>query len=875
MTDKSIKLNFSVDQQSAQQAKTLISEIVSSFEKLINVAGKLNLGGQLGQQQPGQGPKTGANPQDKVIAKVGGVGQGLIQGLADQRTVFQSIATGSKTALTSMSDALKRSVADQKRELESLSRSLEEAGKHYQTLNRLASTAAEGPEQMARHASARDKFAELMEADILRYDKVQKEITRKEEAISNIGGVIGPPPGGVGGAGGSEERKGEARARAFEAAIAGKVVSSAVQQIGGAIQQAKFTEMGNFAAMQQAGPGRFLQSMLRGDYSDVYFSRRKDLEEKYMGRKALIGEAAGAVGEQAFTGLASAAMMGTGVGAAAKGAQVLGQQAMNRAATMQASGGIFSNATGAVTGALSSFKWGGIETQELLARNQGLDIEKAADPLTMAMFDQLNAEKVMRAQAARRLAGQHMGARGTGAGYGYTFGESIGMAESLRDVAGMKAMMSVTTGGVAGRRINLMEGYQKILASKDIPESTKMAAAGRMAILGLQGGNLEDVTIGGRPGQRQRGLLESTMQLASMGIKESSAIQGLTGIYEAFGGGGAAKSEKAMKVLEDAIRTGIGKGYEDPRTKDTLVSYIGEATSKVILGDKDRGGIVALSQFLGAGSTGQLSARQADARAQVMGGLGNLYSGNQFFTGAGIAVANQIMGPGASAADRQLLVKAMQDPNQLLTGGRGLDLIGLGGEQNLGKRTDILRRQANIVMAEHMRDQGSAVNQAWMAAGGDVTKFLHGGGAIGGLSRKDIVEKAMLTSKTFGRTEELARASAEMFGGIDEVTGVAGKAKIKKFGDAAAMAAISMEEQTKMKLMGEEAGKQLAKEMRDFMKKLTPEEMVKAIKEAGEQKQKLDFESGKSFIVTIGNEIGRIPVPVPPGKNAATQGRLK
>lgn len=897
--NKQIKFQFVVDEQSAQRVKTLISDMTSAFSKLEEMAKRSNLGAAMGGGSGGMGisSRPGMSPQSaKVLTGINQIAQPLLQSALANKDIFQAAAQGSKTVIEATTRALSDNVTRQKAMLKELQSQLEDVSAAYLDVSKNA-TAHNLPQKIEL-----DQQRNLLAN---RAVQLQTEINRDEAHIQGLSGGGNRPPGT--GSGDGLGRGREAREIAFNAAMAGKMISGVVGSVGGAIQQSKVAEIGNLATINQAGPGRLLNSMLRGDYSDMYFMKHRDISGKYMGTGALTAEAVGNVGGKLFDAAGNAIMMGAGPAGAAAG---MAKTAMNRQAQFSASSGIAGNLIGAYTSGMNAFKWGGIEAQEMQAFGQGIDLEKAADPVTTAMFDQLNAEKVMRAQAARRLGGMHMGVRAVGAGYGYTFGESIGIAESIRDKMGLSGLMGTSRSlsnrelfnrfnSQLGERTAIEEGLSGLSSRRAFLEqhANRTFGVDRLGKLGIGvrnevaaiGAASEDLSLmplrelardklagmdqqeasliaqrdaldrqvsGGRV-RAGRGTQQSIMQLMQMGIGMGAAVQGYGDAHEAFGG---KNSEKTMQTLEKAIQTGIVAGYKDPKTIETLVSYIGEASTRVNL--KEDSGLVALTQFLGRGTGGrELSVRQAQARTQGLEELGGLYSGNAYYSAVGIAMANQELAPGASAADRQLLVRGMRDPKSLLTGGLGFDLIGMGGKEGLGKRAGILQRMGNQVIGTQMRGMGEDVLQAWITSGGNAANFS-AGGDIGGRSRKELVQEALLTSSTFGKTEELATAMTDMMMSVDSVTGLPSKTTIKKFGDAAANSAISMEEKAKLALTGEEMGKGVAKELGAFLQKMTPQEFLKDIKEATEQRDKIAFEKGGLYVVRVErqlNEPGKTP----------------
>lgn len=139
---KQLKFQFVVDEASLQKTRQLIRELTSDLKNLTEAMNKAGTGGGSGGSGGGLSLGQARSPeQARTLTKTTPVARPLVQGLLDQKQIFKEISEGSRGSMKVMSDALSRSISDQKRELAGLKASLDALSMSYTRLGGAASGA--------------------------------------------------------------------------------------------------------------------------------------------------------------------------------------------------------------------------------------------------------------------------------------------------------------------------------------------------------------------------------------------------------------------------------------------------------------------------------------------------------------------------------------------------------------------------------------------------------------------------------------------------------------------------------------------------------------------------------------------------------------
>jgi hypothetical protein len=860
MTDKQLKILVTVDEQAVRRSMQFVERLTSMARKSIEEVSRaqnmlIGMGGSGGRGAMSGGAflsaRPGATPQNITQqSQLGGVGQRLTQSLADQSTIFRAISQGSKDTLRAMSDELRRNLAMQRMELKSMGDTVDTLSKKYVTLQeRAQSFARSGAHDVAASLglSAKETLHDSLSMMAAKEEKaalvssLEKSLAKLTEA--RIGGPFPPVPPGLPGSlvddsGRSEKPRLAAADVALIASSIGRAVAGAVSGVGGFVQSGKLLQEQNAATVAQALPGRFLNRMLQGDVRDLYFMRHMrgvnggtfgaDFGGAWEGTGAATLQLAGQALEGATQAGAGIATLGRG--GAGKGGGGIQRTAGDVAgAGSGIAGGILGTA-----GAIRNIFGGRPQAVEAATMGEGLDLAHAMNPLTTAAFDVLAAERGIRASSSRRLMGMHMGARGVGAGYGYDFGQSTGIAESLQRLGGMSGMF-----GTGGKRTLIGGAQIDANTAHRIYEQAARGELGMDAAMNLpqlreklmEMSSPQYRTTGGT-----RGLLQASMQLAGHGIDMGVGQSALTGIFQASRGAGGTP-ESTMQALERAVERGTSKGFTDPRVKEEIIGAMGRAAAGAIISSTT--GVERLGAFLTAGGSGDMSLAQTQGRVAALAGLDGLSSGNAFFQGVNIASAKGVLGPGASPLALMALGGATE--SQLLTGGRAFDVHGISESQRL----------------EQLRASVGSKAQAYMNLLSPEEQARYQSGGFSALGA-DSTFKLLRSMKSFGN-DQTAQGLAEIITGGDlgALGGTSGK-RLKQFADGLAVASISMEEQTKARLMGEE----MAKHVMQLFKQFTPGKMLEQIAEFQKQQDEFDFSKGKVFAVKVLKELNEQP-PTP------------
>ena len=815
--NKTIKFIIGVDEPGARRSMQLIEQMTRmSKDALREVARVQNavFGGATGAigGQPFSGSRGVTNMiSGRSLPASGGgdINTRMSQTLTAQKSAFKLLAQENKNALKIVGDQLRQNIQAQEQELSSMTETIEGLVTRYERLKKSAESfrkagapgLAAGAELAAKETTI--DIANTAGAKQAKRDEIQQ--------LKQAGGGMSP---------------GDAMLIAGSVA---RAVGSVLGGFGNAVQSEKLMGIGNTASINQAVQGRFLNRAMQGDVRDYYFMAKNGMADKYMldhgvggpdwagtrsATAGAVGDIVGGVGGS----VASAGMLmaGGGAGKAGIATRTAGDVA---GAGAGMAGGLF----GAHM-AYENLMAGGADATEARTIMGGLDLTEAANPVSNAAFDVLAQERGLRASSSRRLMGQHLRARGIGAGYGYDFGSATSAAESLQRMGGMSGMFGTAgTSKVVGAASQTMVDYystrlSQIMNDPHIPPSTK-AQAGVGFGQWMSGAQGHTVTSGG-----SRGLLEGSFQLAGHGIDMGVGQQALSAVYQATG---SKSSEGAIKAMERAVERGVAKGFVDPRTQEELIGTIGRAASGAILNGTQ--GLERVSAFLTAGGSGSMSVASAQARSGVLAGLDSL-GNNPFFSGVNVASAKGILG--GKASPLSLMGLSGSTMTELLTGGQKFDDLGISESQRMRAAKD--RINSTVGAFANLDPETSA---ALKANGGDASKL-----------DKKLLRRVLRETKTFG-SDQAADAAVSMFGDFGSVMDMSnvGGARMKQYTDGLAAASISMEERTKAELIG----KEVAKAMSDIYKHLDPVEMVKKMKKDEEEQKNYNFAAGRMFVVQI------------------------
>ncbi len=618
-------------------------------------------------------------------------------------------------------------------------------------------------------------------------------------------------------------------------------IASTVGRGAGMFQSYKTMEEGNLASINQGVQGRFLGEMLSGSLkSQLFMKNRRGIRGESIQEKML------GSGQWGGTEEANTKLWMQGVGGAAGIVQGAATLALTRGAGAGGAGGTMTT-PGDIAGAGGHIAGGGLSILDAAMKGQkgyadaaematvmgGLDATIAANPYLSNASDLLQSEKHMRAAGGRVLESQHLGVRGVGAGYGYSFGESIQIAESMKRRAGMTDMFGSST--LTSRAS---------LTPNEAHTAYEMRASGK-----LFGTPLGDMPLDAASAwlqdkstdkfSRGRGRLQGAMQLAGAGMDMGVGQNALDSIFMATGGkaGGA---EKTMQALERAVERGTERGFTSPRTQEELVAAMGQAAEGRILGGTE--GLEFLAQTLGGHSSGDVTVSGASARRRVLGQMDGDYGNNSFFQGIAMAQAKNMLGGGNPAAAMAMGGASVTD---LLVGSQQLSDFGIGRDT---QKKAAMERMKVAFMARMSYDPEAAA--AFKTAGGDLTK---------------IDEKILRRTygNKIGTNDEDAQAYADIVKGMGDGTLTDAKARrMKQHGDSAAMNSIRVEEMTKAQLVTafDEALKLNFKDM-------TADKIAERIRSGAkdeEEGKNLALTSGRQYVVEVVREVAA-PAPVGAG----------
>jgi hypothetical protein len=417
------------------------------------------------------------------------------------------------------------------------------------------------------------------------------------------------------------------------------------------------------------------------------------------------------------------------------------------------------------------------------------------------------------------LGGQHMNARAPGMGYGLADG--VGVAMGIQRMSGMQGMFGTAgTEGIAPGAGTTASVDRKNVYMKQADGSLKLVTSGVDRVMGA-----------GTPGtagtEATRGLLHGAMELHNSGIDMGVAQGSLSSIFSANRSGG---SEGAMRSIERAVERGTAKGFTDPRTQEEVIGAMGRAAAGAILSNST--GLERVGAFLTAGGGGDMSVAQTQGRVSALNALGNLDRGNQFYQGVNVNSAFNIMGgKGGPLASMALAAT----PEELLRGGKQFDVHGITEEQRM--------RQLQSSVGSKVTSHLSLLSKE------EQGRYKEGG--FQGLGT-DSIFKVLRASNSFGN-DQSAQGLAEILSSGDMTKlGPAGGKRMTQTLDGLALSSLSLEEQTKSKLIG----KELADQMRDVFKNLSPDKMLEAMRESIAARDEAAFKSGHFYVVRVERELG-------------------
>lgn len=177
--DKQVKLSFVVDQSSVQKAKQAMNDLISTAQRLAETLQRANIGGIGGGGSGGMGTGTvsagggasGSQSPGRVLTTVAAQNPGnrVASALSDNVRAIMSMAKAGGDAAKTLSETLKRSIADQERSIDGLQRKLTGL---MDTFGKLSSTkmAAPGMEPHGEFAS------EISELHRRRADRLSRNI---------------------------------------------------------------------------------------------------------------------------------------------------------------------------------------------------------------------------------------------------------------------------------------------------------------------------------------------------------------------------------------------------------------------------------------------------------------------------------------------------------------------------------------------------------------------------------------------------------------------------------------------------------------------------------------------------------------------------
>lgn len=692
--NKEVRIGLGLDEASFRRVPTLIAPITTAFQNLARAAngafGGMGGGGGGGGQQPffpgSMGGGGGASGRQSgpgggfgmTTQATQGLGGSLVQNLRHQQTALTTIASGSKEAMKAMVDATKRAMADQRSQLAETGREIDRLSAKYNAM-------AEAAEKMRGRAAATGDLelgvrAELASSHAARIglsvtEKVGEAADRRQ-AIAELQRnerMMAPS---------ATQRMGDVAG--IGAAIA-QGLARVLPAVGGAIGAYKGAADMNTAATMVTG-NRVLGELARGDLrglAELRGPQAQRILSRYGGKGEHLANAAGGVAGDIAPALGTIAGMtaaGAGVGAAA-GAGIgaipgaaIGLGAGVYAASQTATGGI--NAGRRIYTAAQ----GGLQAGEAQELEQALMLGRQMSPGRQLAFDLMEQHAGTRVHGAKALQGRHFQALGIGAGYGLSFDQSVGQAESLLAATGDIGQVMGRRGkaGVrySGPRPGSRPGTSDLLASDVekgyasgvlgvIPYGAKPGdlmpalSGGMVQVPGGDAGSFKSVTKGG-----SRGYMQLANDFMRMGISQEAAMGTLTGLgagAQAQGTGRMQAPEVAAKQLEEVMARGIKKGFDKDVTSK-FSEALGKTMAESAFGVGGAvGGYSERLQSLMAGLGPNASMRDIQAAGQGKAAIDQMTQQNQYVNMIQTAAGIRAIGPQGGGLKGRAMQMSTQD----------------------------------------------------------------------------------------------------------------------------------------------------------------------------------------------------------------------
>lgn len=398
------------------------------------------------------------------------------------------------------------------------------------------------------------------------------------------GGGGGGPGGGGRGGGSSAEDIGKEVGKQLSTIALGQMAVHAGQQLAGTMQNFKTMDVGIEAQKIQATAGRFTSQALTGISADMFFMRHmRGTDGKGVAEQmSTDGDWSGQKAAMARRGLGIAGQV---VGGAVQGA---GQGAKGVAA-----GAMFGAIGGA--GEAAALYNGAAGLDEIHAIMGGLDAAQASSPNIMAAMEQIQAEKHMRANAARHLGNHELTAAGMGSDFGR--GEAMSIAMGMQRLTGLdlgtdngKALL----GGTFRMRRGGIEGGEGALASIT---GAMGEGSGAKAMNAIE----EAVSRGATKGFTNHRVREELVSAMGSAAQKASLTdgEGLQRLMSILTGGASGP----VSVREAQARRGA-LGDMDARMQNPFFQEVGLANAKGIMGN---GASSAGIMTMGAATTSELA----------------------------------------------------------------------------------------------------------------------------------------------------------------------------------------------------------------------------------------------------------------------------
>ncbi|WNM70152.1 hypothetical protein [Myxococcus phage Mx1] len=592
--------------------------------------------------------------------------------------------------------------------------------------------------------------------------------------------------------------------KARQSMALGSALANSFGNLSGLIQGMKTMEARNLAGVRDF-ERKLLGRFMGGDFSDAFFANRRmgkqfGIEkafDDYGGTKAATGEYVGHALGSAFDVAGNALLIGGGGGGgggpgSGVGAHGSGGRVFEAGTYAQGASGL-SGSVGSLASNVAQLSKGGPQAAEAASFNAGTELDKAANPFTVAALDFIRSTAGMRVGAAKSLQGRHMGAWGIGMGHGLDMGESMAAAMQLSrqfgvipTMGGTKTTRTLAASDLSERDRSLMEmtGIEARIRAGEKVSSVEeyRRSMGRDPATGR-----EYRTSTSRTGS----LLRETLGLERMGLDRSVAgtSLGLTML------GQHGDVNKAVRQLEDVMTKAFGRGMRDARLAEDIVKATGEAA--IGAGGALRN-VGAFGMALSGGLSGTSTIHDVQANIGGVRAFDSLIKGNSYFGAVQLEAAKRSLGSGATGS--QMLAVQRATMADLIGGSRQLELAGIGEDQ----RRAILGQTANSLMGTYLTNSNdpatSGLRKALGSSGGDIITALKGDRS-GSLQE----QFALALSLNAGLSQSDAEGLARVLSGVDSRADTGGgRRNFAKHGDGTAEATVRTQQQVLQQLYQEE-----------------------------------------------------------------------